>query len=250
MELDISHSIGQGVIVHKRTKDTKNFFKYKAPYLCINLNQSKKIHPFISFNRLNIFSIFFKQHGYRDKKKNLVTFIEDIASKHQIDYETVSFITIPSILGYSFNPISFYLFLDNKQSLKAILYEVKNTFGDQVHYLSLGDFFNKNFKKNMYVSPFIEMDCNYKISVKLSEKSKFFCSINQFDNQGKQIFFASINLQLKPINTTNVIVFSITNIFGSIKAILLIHYQAIKLWYKKSKFFKYSHSVKDNLYLD
>ena len=74
MELDISHSIGQGVIVHKRTKDTKNFFKYKAPYLCINLHQSKKIHPFISFNRFNIFSIFFKQHGYRDKKKNLVTF--------------------------------------------------------------------------------------------------------------------------------------------------------------------------------
>ena len=250
MELDISHSIGQGVIVHKRTKDTKNFFKYKAPYLCINLHQSKKIHPFISFNRLNIFSIFFKQHGYRDKKKNLVTFIEDIASKHQIDYETVSFITIPSILGYSFNPISFYLFLDNKQSLKAILYEVKNTFGDQVHYLSLGDFFNKNFKKNMYVSPFIEMDCNYKISVKLSEKRKFFCSINQFDNQDKQIFFASINLQLKPINTANVIVFSIANIFGSIKAIFLIHYQAIKLWYKKSKFFKYSHGVKDNLYLD
>ena len=250
MELDISHSIGQGVIVHKRTKDTKNFFKYKAPYLCINLHQSKKIHPFISFNRLNIFSIFFKQHGYRDKKKNLVTFIEDIASKHQIDYETVSFITIPSILGYSFNPISFYLFLDNKQSLKAILYEVKNTFGDQVHYLALGDFFNKNFKKSMYVSPFIEMDCNYKISVKLSEKSKFFCSINQFDNQDKQIFFASINLQLKPINTANVIVFSIANIFGSIKAILLIHYQAIKLWYKKSKFFKYSHGVKDNLYLD
>jgi len=250
MELDISHSIGLGVIVHKRTKDTKNFFKYKAPYLCINLHQSKKIHPLISFNRFNIFSIFFKQHGYRDKKKNLVSFIEDIASKHQIDYETVSFITIPSILGYSFNPISFYLFLDNKQSLKAILYEVKNTFGDQVHYLSLGDFFNKNFKKNMYVSPFIEMDCNYKISVKLSEKRKFFCSINQFDNQDKQIFFASINLQLKPINTANVIVFSIANIFGSIKAIFLIHYQAIKLWYKKSKFFKYSHGVKDNLYLD
>ena len=102
----------------------------------------------------------------------------------------------------------------------------------------------------MYLSPFIELYCNYKISVKLSEKSKFFCSINQFDNQDKQIFFASINLQLKPINTANVIVFSIANIFGSIKAILLIHYQAIKLWYKKSKFFKYSHSVKDNLYLD
>ena len=119
-----------------------------------------------------------------------------------------------------------------------------------MHYLSLGDFSNKNFKKNMYVSPFIEMDCNYKISVKINDQNKFFCSINQFDKEDKQIFFASINLHLKPINKINVIFFALTNIFGSLKAITLIHYQAIKLWFKKSKFFKYSHRVKDNLYLD
>ena len=50
---------------------------------------------------------------------------------------------------------------------------------------------DKEFKKNMYVSPFIEMDCYYKISVKLKDTSNFFCSINQFDNKNKQIFFAS-----------------------------------------------------------
>ena len=239
MELDISHSIGQGVIVHKRTKDTKNFFKYKAPYLCINLHQSKKIHPFISFNRLNIFSIFFKQHGYRDKKKNLVTFIEDIASKHQIDYETVSFITIPSILGYSFNPISFYLFLDNKQSLKAILYEVKNTFGDQVHYLSLGDFFNKKFKKNMYVSPFIEMESHYEISLNIKNCNYFKCNIQQFDLNLKNIFFASLEVQLNSMKEKSLLSFFIKNIFSTFKVILLIHYQSMKLFLKKSKFFSH-----------
>ena len=71
----------------------------------------------------------------------------------------------------------------------------------------------------MYVSPFIEMDCHYKISVKISEKNKFFCSINQFDNQDKQIFFASINLQLNAINMTNVIVFSLPNIYPKLLAI-------------------------------
>ena len=79
---------------------------------------------------------------------------------------------------------------------------MKNTFGDQVHYLSLGDFFNKKFKKNMYVSPFIEMDCNYKISVKLSEKSKFFCSINQFDNQDKQTSIIYRNYSAKRADQT------------------------------------------------
>ena len=155
-----------------------------------------------------------------------------------------------SNLGYSFNPISFYLFLNDKNELVAILYEVKNTHGDQVHYLSLGDFSNKKFKKNMYVSPFIEMDCYYKISVKLKDTSNFFCSINQFDNKNKQIFFASVSLDLKRILFLNVFYFFILNIFGSLKAIILIHFQALKLFIKKSKLFKYSHRIKDNLYLD
>lgn len=250
MELNTNHCIGEGIIIHKRTRDTKNYFQYKAPYLCLNLNGSKKIHPIISYNRFNLFSIFFKQHGYRKNNQNLLNFVSHIANKYNIKYESVSFITIPSTLGYSFNPISFYLFLNKDQKLEAVLYEVKNTFGDQVHYLSLGDFSNKHFKKNMYVSPFIEMDSYYKISVKLNGLNNFFCSINQFDNQDQQIFYASISLKLKKITYLNVIVFFILNIFGSIKTISLIHYQALKLWLKKSKFFKYSHRIKDNLYLD
>ena len=250
MELNNHHCIGQGKIIHKRTKDTENFFQYNAPYLCLNLNQTQKIHPLISLNRFNFFSIFYKQHGYRDKNKNLKNFTQDIADKYNIIFERVSFISIPSTLGYSFNPISFYLFLNDKNELVAILYEVKNTHGDQVHYLSLGDFSNKKFKKNMYVSPFIEMDCYYKISVKLKDASNFFCSINQFDNKNKQIFFASISLELKRILFLNVFNFFILNIFGSLKAIILIHFQALKLFIKKSKLFKYSHRIKDNLYLD
>ena len=250
MELNLNHSIGIGKIIHKRTRDTENFFQYNAPYLCINLNQTQKIHPLISLNRFNCFSIFYKQHGYRDKRKDLKTFTNDIAKKYNITFDRVSFISIPSTLGYSFNPISFYLFLNIKHELVAILYEVKNTFGDQVHYLSLGDFSNKQFKKNMYVSPFIEMESYYKISVKLKDKSKFFCAINQFDINDKQIFYASINLDLNKIYFFNVVKFFMINLLGSIKTITLIHYQALKLFIKKSKFFKYSQRIKDNLYLD
>ena len=250
MELNKYHCIGNGKIIHKRTRDTKNFFHYNAPYLCLNLNRTKKIHPLISLNRFNFFSIFYKQHGYRDKNKNLLCFAYDIAAKYNIKFDRVSFISIPSTLGYSFNPISFYLYLNTENKLVAIIYEVKNTFGDQVHYLSLGDFSNKKFKKNMYVSPFIEMDCHYKISVRLKDSFNFFCAINQFDKENKQIFYASIDLELKKIKSLNVFIFLFLNILGSIKTIALIHYQAVKLFMKKSKFFKYSHRIKDKLYLD
>ena len=76
---------------------------------------------------------------------------------------------------------------------------MKNTFGDQVHYLTLNKFKDKEFKKNMYVSPFIEMDCTYKISSKNKRKRPFFCNINQFNLKKEQIFYASIDLNLKKI---------------------------------------------------
>ncbi|MFL2540068.1 MAG: DUF1365 domain-containing protein [Alphaproteobacteria bacterium] len=250
MELTPNHSIGQGHIIHKRTRDTQNFFQYKAPYLCVNLNDPHSLPWFISLNKLNCLSIFYRQHGYREKQTSLFKFATDLAKKYQIDFHQVNFITIPSFLGYSFNPISFYLYLDHHNQLVSILYEVKNTFGDQVHYLSLKDFDQKQFKKNMYVSPFIEMDCAYKITVKIPNPHRFQCFINQYNKEKDQIFYASIDLPLAPLTKAQGFLFFLTNIFGSLKAITLIHVQALKLFFKKSHFFKYSQRIKDKLYLD
>jgi len=250
MELNPNHSIGQGRIIHKRTRDTQNFFKYKAPYLSLNLNDPNSLPWYFSWNKFNCLSIFFRQHGHRQKKTSLLQFATDLAKKYQIDFHQVNFITIPSFLGYSFNPISFYLYLDRRNQLVSILYEVKNTFGDQVHYLSLKDFEQKQFKKNMYVSPFIEMDCTYKITVKIPEPHRFQCFINQYNKEENQIFYASIDLPLTPLTSAKGFIFFLTNIFGSLKAIALIHVQALKLFLKKSHFFKYSQRIKDKLYLD
>ena len=250
MELTPNHSIGQGHIIHKRTRDTQNFFQYKAPYLCVNLNDPHSLPWFISLNKLNCLSIFYRQHGYREKQTSLFKFATDLAKKYQIDFHQVNFITIPSFLGYSFNPISFYLYLDHHNQLVSILYEVKNTFGDQVHYLSLKDFDQKQFKKNMYVSPFIEMDCTYKITVKIPNPHRFQCFINQYNKEKDQIFYASIDLPLAPLTKAQGFLFFLTNIFGSLKAIALIHVQALKLFFKKSHFFKYSQRINDKLYLD
>ena len=250
MELITGHSFGQGLIIHKRTRDTENFFQYQAPYLCLDLNEQNSLPFFLSWNKFNFLSIYYRQHGYRKEQTSLLQFATDLAEKYQIHFERVHFITIPSFLGYSFNPISFYLYLDKNSQLISILYEVKNTFGDQVHYLSLKDFTKKKFKKNMYVSPFIEMDCTYEITVKLPQPNRFQCFINQFNQQGKQIFYASVDLSLSKLTRKKGLLFFVGNIFESFRAIFLIHFQALKLFLKKSHFFKYSQRIKDKLYLD
>ncbi len=102
----------------------------------------------------------------------------------------------------------------------------------------------------MYVSPFIQMDCTYKITVKIPDPYRFQCFINQFDENDHQIFYASIDLPLTKLTAIKGFSFFLRNIFGSLKAIMLIHFQAMKLFIKKSHFFKYSQRIKDKLYLD
>jgi hypothetical protein len=247
MELISENSSGVAKIIHSRNKDTKNYFSYKAPYLFLNLKNKSQLSKIFSYNKFNIFSISNLDHGYRDKNKSLLCFVEDMANKFSIKYSDILFMSIPRILGYAFNPISFYIYLDKEGSLVAIIYEVKNTFGDQIHYLDMGNFSNKSFKKNMYVSPFIEMDCRYEISFEAKLKHHLLCKIQQYDNSEKSIFFASLEIGLKPLTKDGLIRFFLNNFYGSFKVILLIHYQAVKLFFKKSKFYQHMKNPKNEV---
>jgi len=59
----------------------------------------------------------------------------------------------------------------------------------------------------MYVSPFIEMESHYEISLKTDNKNHFICNIQQFDINNKNIFFASLDIQLKSILNYNLLNF-------------------------------------------
>ncbi|MDA1283942.1 MAG: DUF1365 family protein, partial [Proteobacteria bacterium] len=88
-----------------------------------------------------------------------------------------------------------------------------------------------------------EMESHYEISFKTNTKNHFICNIQQFDINNKNIFFASLDIQLKSILNYNLVNFFFKNIFSTFKVILLIHYQAMKLFFKKSKFFSHSKNL-------
>ena len=239
MEVVIDNSFGKGKITHARNKDTKNRFSYSAPYLLLDLKKLPLSQKIFSCNRFNLFSISNMDHGYRVKEKSIIQFCNDIATKHKIKFEHIMLLSIPKIIGYAFNPISFYLYLDKSQKLIAVIYEVKNTHGDQIHYLDFNNFKNKKFKKNMYVSPFIEMESHYEISLNIKNFNYFKCNIQQFDLNFKNIFFASLDVKLNSMKEKSLLSFFVKNIFSTFKVILLIHYQSMKLFLKKSKFFSH-----------
>ncbi|MBM3602993.1 MAG: DUF1365 domain-containing protein [Alphaproteobacteria bacterium] len=90
----------------------------------------------------------------------------------------VTLLAFPRVLGYVFNPLSLYFLQDADGRLIALLYEVRNTFGQMHHYFASLDAAAANgadclagrahhrSNKMFYVSPFITMDARYDFSVR------------------------------------------------------------------------------------
>src|SRR5210317_649845 len=97
------------------------------------------------------------------------------------------------IFGFVFNPLSVFYVYNLEDQLISILYEVKNTFGEQHTYifkvLKDSNLIQNNCSKKFHVSPFIEMDCNYFFRL-LKPGDKISVIIDQYDKEDK-ILYAS-----------------------------------------------------------
>ena len=135
----MTNAIYNGTVIHKRFKPKLHFFKYKVFSLLIDLSEldilSKNI-SFFSHNRFNLISFFDKDHGERDGT-SLVEWVRKNLKDNKIEYENIKIklLCYPRILGYVFNPLSVFFIYNNKEELISILYEVKNTFGEQHTYI-------------------------------------------------------------------------------------------------------------------
>ena len=245
-------SIYNGTVIHKRFKPKIHFFKYKVFSLLIDLseldNLGKKIN-FFSYNRFNLISFFDKDHGDRDGS-SLINWVIKNLRENKIDTKEtkIKLLCYPRILGYVFNPLSVFFVYDSKDNLISILYEVKNTFGEQHTYVFKVE--NKNLlqhncSKKFHVSPFIEMDCNYFFRIlKPSEKISIIIDQYQMD---EKILYASQDGERVDFTSTELIKSYLKHPLMTFKIISAIHFEAFKLWVKGIKFVKKKFKIKNNI---
>ena len=244
-----------GKVIHKRFKPKEHYFKYNVFSLLIDLNELEEINKYIkffSYNKFNIISFFDKDHGDRDgssiklwvKKnlKNIGIMTEDIRIK---------LLCYPRIFGYVFNPLSTYFIYNKHSELISIFYEVKNTFGEQHTYIFKAQdekTVQNKCKKKFYVSPFIEMDCEYHFKT-LNPREQLSVVINQNDKDGK-LLFASQDGISKDFNNKNLILSYLTHPLMTFKIIGAIHYEAFKLWAKRIKLIAKKIKLKNNITIE
>ena len=248
-------NIYEGKVIHKRFKPKYHFFKYNVFSLFLDLDEidliQKKIKIF-SKNSFNILSFYDKDHGDRDgssiklwvKKnlRNIGIMTEDISIK---------LLCYPRIFGYVFNPLSTYFIYNKRSELISIFYEVKNTFGEQHTYIFKAQdekTVQNKCKKKFYVSPFIEMDCEYHFKT-LNPREQLSVVINQNDKDGK-LLFASQDGISKDFNNKNLILSYLTHPLMTFKIIGAIHYEAFKLWAKRIKLIAKKIKLKNNITIE
>ncbi len=245
--------IYSGTVIHKRFKPKEHFFKYKVFSLLIDLSELTELNnklKFFSLNRFNLISFYEKDHGGRDGS-SLINWVKNNLSNKNISTENIKIklLCYPRILGYVFNPLSTFFIYNKFENLISILYEVKNTFGEQHTYVfkveSKNRLIQNNCSKKFHVSPFIEMDCNYFFRT-LNPEEKLSVVIDQYDKEGK-ILYASQDGIRSDLTSKNLLNSYLKHPLMTFKIISAIHFEAFKLWAKGIKFVKKKLKIKNNI---
>jgi len=154
-----------GVTTHARRGEIHHRFRYGVDYVLIDPDAAVTQPLLFSRNRCNLASIHDRDHGGPIRAGRGVVWAREVLAAHGLADRALELrlLTQPRFLGYVFNPVSFWLAMENS-ALIAVIAEVSTPFGDRHSYLCHGPNFAPITKdsritapKSLHVSPFQEV---------------------------------------------------------------------------------------------
>jgi len=243
--------IYNGSVKHKRFRPVKHSLNYKTFSLLVDLDEieilAKNISIF-SLDKFNIFSFYNIDHGARDGTRLKDWVIKNIKKFNISNNITkIKLLCYPRIFGYVFNPLSIFYCYENND-LRAIFYEVKNTFNEQHTYIfKINDQkkIEQKCEKKFYVSPFMDMETYYNFKL-INPKEKLSIFIKQ--TNGKEIVLTATQTGDKKEFTFKQLLINFFKYpFMTIKIISSIHYEALLLWKKGAIYRKRKNKIINNI---
>jgi DUF1365 family protein len=171
----------------------------------------------------------------------------NLFSLHDKDYDLLppqkdsgvrTFLTIPRILGYAFNPVSFLLTRGEAPGLTNAMAEVHNTWGER-HVYDLppeeGEPYRSRTSKAFYVSPFLESQGEYEFTVSEEADGSLDILISEALASGNA-FAAWLHLTPRPLTTSNLLRALVRYPLLNWKVIAAIHWHAVRIWLRGARF--------------
>lgn len=236
-------AIYEGTVVHARLSPTAHRFRYRVFYLLFDLDELPMLDRrlrWFSHNRFNAMALHDRDHG-SDDGRPLKEWIAGTLEAAGFDFELgrVEVLAFPRILGYVFNPISVWYCRDTEGVVRAVLHEVRNTFGDKHCYVGAvdADDATQTFDKRLHVSPFMDMDKRYDFSL-TTPGNAVAVRIRESDGSGEEMFRAAFTGRRRELDDRTLLAMFVKYPLVTLKAIGAIHFEAIRLWMKRVPFFR------------
>lgn len=227
------------VVRHRRFRPAGHQFRYRVYSLLLDLDEIDEVAariPILSHNRWNLVSFHDRDHGPRDGT-SLRTWFEQQLATAGVDLGggPVRLLVYPRILGYTFNPLTMWFGYDRSGTLRAVLYEIHNTFG-QAHsqLVLLGDddrTHRHGFPKVLHVSPFFDRAGGYEMTLSPPDET-YRITITYRDAGRETLLTATQQGTRVPLTTRTLLEQFITKPLLTLKVIGGIHWHALLLWRK------------------
>ena len=211
-------------------------------------------NKFFKLNRWGFLSFYNRDHGYRNEDSPEI-WAREILDQHGVtkaDGEII-LVTMPRVFGYVFNPVSFWYCYDQSKKLRAVICEVNNTFGETHSYICAHDDQREitqddilEGEKLFHVSPFLERQGGYKFrfAVKAEQMGAW---IDFYDPEGQKQLITSVHGKFSDLSEKQAFRAFWRYPLVTIKAISLIHWQAVKLFVKGVKYVPKPTQFKDKI---
>ncbi|MEP6678187.1 MAG: DUF1365 domain-containing protein [Betaproteobacteria bacterium] len=162
-------AIIHGEVAHRRARPAQHAFRYPAFCLRMPLARLAELPGRgIALNARGLVAFHERDHGPRDGAP-LAPWIDGLLAREGVVAGgAVVLYAFPRMLGYVFNPVSFWVCHDRGGAVKAVLAEVNNTFGERHLYLlahsdgrALESGETVSARKDFHVSPFCAVRGRY-----------------------------------------------------------------------------------------
>ena len=170
--------------------------------------------------------------------------VVEFAARHQVDIRDgrIALLALPRVLGYLFNPVCFYFCHDRDGAPAAVIAEVTNTFREtKLFFLGPESLdtqrgqFRLRVPKHFYVSPFSDVDVAFDFVLRCPG-ARLALQIDDYAGSERTLTSTLIG-ERRPLTDARLAWFTIKYPLITLHIIARIHWQALRLWWKRVPWF-------------
>ena len=233
-----------GSVMHARHAPVVNRFSYPLFFLRLPLSRIDALQSrMLGVNRPAPMRVDFADHGARDGS-NPVGWARALLMRHGIEADgEIVLQTMPRLLGYVFNPVSFCYCHDSKSQLRAVICEVNNTFGERHNYIvahadgrPIQSSDSLWARKVFHVSPFFPVRGEYRFRF-VRRGAVQAVAIDYFDG-GRLMLTTRVAGRAQPLGERALLGALLRFPLMTLVVVARIHWQALRLALHRVTFFR------------